>query len=142
MIPKNPRLAYGFLSTSYLGRGRDREALDARLKALELGGDTERLDAYRAAYAQGGYAATARWELKKLKDRSRVGYVSPFDLAALCARSGEAEEAFQWLERAFHEHSDRLVFLHVDGAFDGIRGDRRFADLVRRVGLPPSVPAP
>ena len=40
------------------------------------------------------------------------------------------------LEQAFQERSPDLTFLRVDPAWDTLRNDPRFADLVRRVGIP------
>jgi TolB-like protein/Tfp pilus assembly protein PilF len=49
---------------------------------------------------------------------------------------GDNEQAFAWLEKVFEERSARLVWLHVDPLLEPLRSDPRFADLVRRVGLP------
>ena len=62
--------------------------------------------------------------------------VSPLDLARLQAQSGQAEAAFASLQGALAERSPGLVFLKVDRAWDRIRGDPRFAALVRHVGIP------
>ena len=35
-----------------------------------------------------------------------------------------------------HEHNPRLQYLKIDQAFDPLRPEPRFQDLVRRVGLP------
>ena len=48
---------------------------------------------------------------------------------------GENDQAFAWLEQAYKEQSNILLFLKVHPFFDPIRADPRFADLVRRVGL-------
>jgi hypothetical protein len=47
----------------------------------------------------------------------------------------DREQAFAWLERAYQEQSNILQFLKVHPFFDPLRGDPRFVDLVRRVGL-------
>jgi hypothetical protein len=46
---------------------------------------------------------------------------------------GDNEQAVYWLEQAYTEQSNILHFLKTHTYFD--RGVRRFADLVRRVGL-------
>ena len=48
---------------------------------------------------------------------------------------GDYEQAFAWLEQAYKEQSNILQFLNGHPFFDPLRGDPRFADLVRRVGL-------
>ena len=48
---------------------------------------------------------------------------------------GDNEQTFSWLERAYNEHSPILLYIKVHPFFDPLRGDPRFADLVRRVGL-------
>ena len=62
--------------------------------------------------------------------------MSPGELAVLYAALGEREQAFTSLEEAFAARDLQLQFLGIDPAFDSLRGDPRFADLVRRVGLP------
>jgi hypothetical protein len=56
-------------------------------------------------------------------------------LAILYASLGEREQAFSSLERAYAAHDLLLQYLGVDPAYDSLRADPRFADLVRRVGL-------
>lgn len=68
-------------------------------------------------------------------DLSRSRYVSSYKIALIHAGLGEADPAFAWLERAVAEHDDRLVLLGVDFQFDPVRGDARFAGLLRRAGL-------
>ena len=67
---------------------------------------------------------------------ARRRYVSAFHFASVCARLKRAEETFQWLERSYKERSTNLLFLKVDPNLENVRGDPRFAALVRRIGLP------
>ena len=48
---------------------------------------------------------------------------------------GEREQAFASLEKAYAAHDPNLQYLGVEPAFDSLRSDPRFQDLVRRVGL-------
>ena len=62
--------------------------------------------------------------------------MSPFEIALIDAGLGDADRAFEWLDKAYDDRSDLLVYLKVDPRLDPIRSDRRFSDLVARVGLP------
>ena len=46
---------------------------------------------------------------------------------------GDANRAFEHLEKAFDDREPCMVTLAVDPVFDPLRQDERFADLVRRV---------
>jgi hypothetical protein len=55
----------------------------------------------------------------------------------LYARVGERDHVFGWLEKAHQARSQELLFwLRTDPAFDGLRSDPRYADLVHRIGFP------
>ena len=49
---------------------------------------------------------------------------------------GDKDRAFQWLDRCYEERSPWLGWLKTDPALDPLRSDPRFADLLRRIGLP------
>lgn len=48
---------------------------------------------------------------------------------------GDLDQAFAWLERDYLSRSGLLDFLITDPLFDSIRGDARYASLLRRMGL-------
>ncbi|HYC26532.1 MAG TPA: adenylate/guanylate cyclase domain-containing protein [Nitrososphaerales archaeon] len=66
----------------------------------------------------------------------RATKVGAVDLAGVYMTRGDYDEAFRWLGVAYEEHSWLLSSLDVDPFWDPIRPDPRFADLLRRVGLP------
>jgi hypothetical protein len=66
----------------------------------------------------------------------KIGYVSAYHIASLYADLGDKDQAFQWLNTAYQERDTFLVNLKTDFLLDPLRSDPRFAELVRRVGLP------
>ena len=87
-------------------------------------------------YARAGRSMDAHKVITELTNRSSREYVSPYALALVHAGLGENGRALEWLERAGEERSPRLVFLRVEPAFDGLRGDPRFDAIRRKLGLP------
>jgi TolB-like protein/DNA-binding winged helix-turn-helix (wHTH) protein len=87
------------------------------------------------AYAQAGRRRDALRLLEELKKRNQTGYVPPAAFVLAYLGLGDRDQAFVWLEQGYKEQSNVLQTLKVLPAFDRIRTDPRFVDLVRRVGL-------
>ncbi len=129
--------AHVCLGRAYEQKGSYPEAIAELQRALDLsGGDTNELAALGRAYALAGQTKDALKMLTELNTRSQQTYVQPAWIAVIQVAMGDTDQAFGWLEKAFADQSASLVFLKVDPAFDPVRKDSRFADLVRRVGLP------
>ena len=88
-------------------------------------------------YGLSGNRKKAQELISELKELSKRRYVSAYDMAVIYSGLGERDQAFAWLEKAYQERAGSLVYLKVEPVFDPIRSDRRFADLLRRMGLPP-----
>jgi len=88
------------------------------------------------AYAKSQKTYEANEILGELNELSKQQYVSPYEAAAIYVALGNNEEAFQFLEKAYTEHSFHFVNLNVSPQFQSVRSDPRFQDLVRRIGLP------
>ncbi len=89
------------------------------------------------AYAVNGRASEARQILKELLQSRDRRYVNSSSIAAIYLGLGEKDQALDWLEKAYQEHSYQNVFLKVDEEFAPLRSDPRFQDLLRRLGLLP-----
>ena len=87
------------------------------------------------AYAHTGRRADALRLLGELKKRQQMGYVPAGAFVNAYLGLGDNDEAFAWFERAYEEQSNILIYIKVSPWFDPLRGDPRFQDLVRRVGL-------
>ena len=77
-------------------------------------------------------AERAIHELLKIE---KSGSVDPTSLAQAFAGMGDKDQALAWLEKAYAERSNALTSLKVNPAYDPLRGDARFRDLLQRVGL-------
>jgi hypothetical protein len=62
--------------------------------------------------------------------------VSPYYIAGIYSTLGEREQAFEWLEKAYQVRDYQISPIMIDPVFGGIRSDPRYADLLRRMGLP------
>jgi TolB-like protein len=88
------------------------------------------------AYAHAGRRADALRMLEELKRRQQqTGYVPAAAFIYAYLGLGDNDQAFVWFERAYQEQSNILKYIKVFPPFDSVRGDPRFQDLVRRVGL-------
>jgi len=87
-------------------------------------------------YARMGRRAEARTALAKSLQLSKGKQVSSGAVALTYAALGDKDESFQWLEKAYAERSSFMTSLKYWSVFDQLRGDPRFGDLLRRVGLP------
>jgi tetratricopeptide (TPR) repeat protein len=89
------------------------------------------------AYAVAGRKDEARRVLAELRQLASRRHVDPYNFAVVHAGLRETDSAFGWLEKAYQARSEDLLMLKVDPRLDSLRSDRRYSDLVRRLGLPP-----
>jgi TolB-like protein/DNA-binding winged helix-turn-helix (wHTH) protein/Flp pilus assembly protein TadD len=87
------------------------------------------------AYALSEKQGEARKILAALEAQSKAEYVPADNMALVCLGLGDRDGAFAWLEKAYAQRSPFLVWLKVDPDLESVRSDRRFEDLVRRVGM-------
>ena len=88
------------------------------------------------AYGASGDTVKARRILKELIVRSGKQYISSFAIALVHMGLGEKRAAIERLEQAYQEHAFELSHLNLTPAFDPLRAEPRFRDLVKRLGLP------
>ena len=126
-----------FLAVSYDGLNRHADAIPKYQKGVELSPDqTDAIAGLAHAYALAGERAETAKILRQLQERSKASYVSPYMLATIFTALGDKDQAFTFLEEAYQQRSpDIAYFLRADLRLDPLRGDPRFADLLRRVGL-------
>ncbi len=112
-------------------------------KGVKLSGGSPMM---RAALAHtlgtAGQPVEAGQILDDLTRQANQKYVAPYFFAGIHVGLGENDRALEYLEKAYEEHSNWLIYLHIDPSMDDLRDDPRFQDLVRRVGLPAMTTAP
>jgi len=129
-------LTYWFLGFALIANGQADEAIPVLEHAVAL---TDRSPAVIGvlirAYAHAGRRTEALRLLDELKQRQQKGYVPTAAFVNAYLGLGDNERAMVWLERAYDEQSTIMQYIKIHPFFDPLRGDARFADLVRRVGL-------
>jgi serine/threonine protein kinase/tetratricopeptide (TPR) repeat protein len=88
-------------------------------------------------YATGRRTEQARRIAEELEAEPSLATLSS-GLARIYAMLGDRDQALKWLEEGYRARSSNLVFVCQMPELQGLRGDPRFADLLRRMGLPRS----
>lgn len=135
-VQRNPTTrAYFQLGSALVMSGQ----LSEGIKALEAS-QPERNARYLAylgyAYAAARNEKRAREILEDLIVRSGKQYVSSFGIALVHVGLGEQQAAIDRLERAYQDHAFELAHLNLTPAFNSLRTDPRFQNLLSKLGLP------
>lgn len=131
-IPTHHELGWAYTQKRIYG-----EAIAEFQKAISLEKDNAfSLMGLGFTYAVSGKKEEAHRILIQLNELSKRFYVPSTYIAAVYAGLGEKERAFQWLEKAYQERDEGLIYLNVAPPWGRLKSDARFASLVRRVGLP------
>ena len=125
-----------YLAYAYAANAQYREAIASYQEAAKLGGDYPGLQAsLGVAYAKAGDREKALAILNKLQTTKEP--VSPTDIANLLASLGQMDQAYAMLDKAYNAHDSQLPSIASDPMYMSLRGDARYADVVKKVGLTP-----
>jgi TolB-like protein len=126
--PSNPQ-SLTVLGHTYEQLGNYEMAMEPWLKIERLRGHEARANELMGIFKKQGYTGYLR---KIAKDGHAEG--DYYRSASSYAMLGEKDAAFDALEKAFAQRV--VVDMNIDPSFDKLRSDPRFADLLRRIGLP------
>jgi eukaryotic-like serine/threonine-protein kinase len=131
-------VAHWGMGLAYEQKGMPAETIAELEKADALAkhGSTNTIASLGHAYAIAGQKSKAQQILSELAIRSKQKPISSYQFALILTGLGENDQAFAALEKAFRERSTLLTYVKMDVRFDPLRPDPRYADLLRRMGLP------
>ena len=122
------------LGLAFQHQGRHLEAVAEHRKALKLSGGSILMKPVLArSLALAGRPAEARKILKELERANRETRAGSYAIATVRLALGDPEGALAALEAATEERDPWVVWLKVDPMLEGLRGQRRFDSLLRRV---------
>jgi TolB-like protein/Tfp pilus assembly protein PilF len=124
------------LAAAYLEKGQKEEGLAEAAKAFELvNRATTGMGFF--GYAQGiaGNRDEALATAKELEKRFTAGEGDGVRIASVYVGLGDKDKAFEWLEKDFQAKRPSLVEIFLEHEFKSLRGDPRYKDLTRRMGL-------
>jgi serine/threonine protein kinase/Tfp pilus assembly protein PilF len=98
--------------------------------------DLALIEEAKREYPKSGFSGAMKRMIALKEEQARRTYHDPATIASDHALIGEKDVAFAWLEKAYAERSARISYLKVSPAFDSLRSDPRYPDLLRRMGLP------
>jgi TolB-like protein/DNA-binding winged helix-turn-helix (wHTH) protein len=127
--------AHGNLIGIYIYMGQYDRALEEFEKRASLAGAPhQEIVVVKQAYLKMGIKGL----LNKVLERelhSNSGQPDGIAVASIYSLLGEKDHAFDWLQKAYELRSPFIEELKSDPAFDNIRSDSRYPELLRRVGL-------
>jgi hypothetical protein len=125
---------WGCLMRAYQYKGMLAEALaEAQRIMTRSGASREELAAIHQGDAASGMRSVEQWMLNRAKKAAARGYVSAYQRATRHAALGEKELAFEWLKKAYTDRDPMMALLNTDPAYDRLRPEPRFGDLLRLI---------
>ncbi len=141
VIEMDPSFAsvHSDLSGAYLDMGK----YDLWLQEAETGSRLSNQPEYEAVfkevakvYARSGLQPALReWE-GQMVALSKRRYEDPAFIGFIYAKAGDKDQAFAWLEKGLKEKSDAIQYLKTNHLGDSLHSDPRYADMLKRMGLP------
>jgi tetratricopeptide (TPR) repeat protein len=129
--------AHNYIGMSLLKKSDPQGAIREFIESRRLANNAPVTQSQLAsAYAVAGQADETHKILADLLKPGKYPYVAPADIAEVYVWLGDHDRAMEWLEKAFEERSFAMVYLKVHPAYDPIRRDPRFLNLLSRLNFP------
>ncbi len=124
-------------SSAYIEKRMFAEAIAEAQKARKFSGPTNSHPVAFLGYAlaKSSRQTEARVLVEELVKASTERYVSAYNIAMIYNGLDEREKALEWLEQAYKNRDQKMVFLKVEPKWNNLRDEARFQNLLRRVGF-------
>ncbi len=130
----------GFVADALWFQGKQDEAVARYRRDFERYGASALIEALDRGGVEAGPVGALRAVADLRAERAASNNdLGAFEVARWYARAGATEEALHWIERAYAARSPLLFLVIAYPAFDILRSEPRYLDMVERMGLPPSV---
>ena len=138
-IDANYAPAHLWLAIAYQSQGQYDSWIEECQKYATLSHDPVNIalyDAVKIEYQKAGYRAALKKNAEVQIEQSKTSYVDPAHIAITYGFLGDKEQAFFWLNKGLAEKSDGMEGLKAVHAFDFLRSDPRYTEILRRMNLP------
>ncbi|MGA9304511.1 MAG: tetratricopeptide repeat protein, partial [Candidatus Sulfotelmatobacter sp.] len=116
---ENPTFApaHACLTDAYRGKKMYPQVIEEQKVYAQISGDRDDFEyasAMEQGFRSGGWKGALNKSIDTLQAQRRTEYSSAYFTAQAYADLGEKDQAFQWLNRAFQEHDEHLMWLKTD----------------------------
>lgn len=133
-----PALDFLLASGEHLGRYGEARAAAVKLMQRSRAPESD-VRAVQQVSAREGVRRYRVWQVRFVEEKGKRAWPA-MTVASIYASAGRADEAFDWLRRAYEGRDMNLVFLGASPDFAGVRNDPRYSEMLRLVGLPAPLP--
>jgi len=124
-----------WLSWIYYFKGMAKELVDEYQKWIELGNSPNSLVSIYISALFIDKSRTQEALKKYILERNEMQAYDPFYIALIFALIKENDKAFEWLDKCYEQKYPMLFIISVAPQFENLHGDRRFAVLLKKMGL-------
>ena len=133
------------LADVYEAKGMYSEAVEQRLIQIKLlfGVSPENIKDLQLAFEKDGYKGFVQKQIdiqlnsqRSSLEKDKNAYLSAFRIAEVYARLENKDKAFEYLNKAYEQREPQIAELKVRLPLNFLRDDRRFKELLRKVGFP------
>ena len=136
-MDQNFDYTHWWLGLSYLSVGDPDRGLAHLRQAAQLSPDSPKiLGAFGYGLAVTGHVDEAREVLARMLEASESGWFPPYDIAMVYVGLAEADDAFNWLEKALEAHDNWIAWVNAQPAFASLRHLPRYEELLNRMRYP------